>query len=129
MTVPTDKAAAEVLAADEARCAAMIAQDYDALGKLLADDLVYTHSTGVTDTKAAYLAALQSGKYRYKAARAEGVTVRVHGTIALLNGRGFIEIDVDGVPKSLAYVFVSVWVRMPAGWQMTALQSTAAPKA
>jgi ketosteroid isomerase-like protein len=129
MTEPTDKAAAAVLAADEARYAAMIAQDYDALGKLLADDLLYTHSTAVTDTKAEYLAALRSGKYRYKAARTEGVTVRVHGTIAILNGRGFIQVDVDGVPKSLAYIFVSVWVRTPAGWQMTALQSTAAPKA
>jgi ketosteroid isomerase-like protein len=128
MTGPTDKDAAEVLAADEARYAAMIAQDFGALGRLLADDLLYTHSTAVTDTKAEYLAALRSGKYRYRAARTEGVTVRVHGTIAIVNGRGFIEVDVEGVPKSLAYVFVNVWVRTPAGWQMTALQSTSVPK-
>ena len=87
MTTPTDKAAAEVLAADDARYAAMIAQDFDALGKLLADDLLYTHSTSATDTKAQYLAALRSGKYRYRAARREGVTVRIQGTIAIVNGR------------------------------------------
>lgn len=129
MTQPTDKAAAEVLAADDARYAAMIAQDFDALGRLLADDLLYTHSTSATDTKSEYLAALRSGKYRYRAARREGVTVRIQGTIAIVNGRSFIDVDVDGVPKSLANVFMNVWVRTPAGWQMTAWQSTTVPKA
>lgn len=124
-----DKTAAEVLAADDARYAAMIAQDFEALGRLLADDLLYTHSTAVTDTKAEYLAALRGGKYRYKAVRREGASVRVHDAIAIVNGRSFLEVDVDGVPRSLANVFVNVWVRTPVGWQMTAWQSTPLPKA
>jgi hypothetical protein len=82
----------------------------------------------VTDTKAQYLAALRIGKYRYKAARCEGVTVRVHGATAIVNGRGFLEVDVDGAPKSLANAFVNVWVRTPEGWRMTAWQSTPLPK-
>jgi ketosteroid isomerase-like protein len=127
MSGSTDKSVAEVLAADEARYAAMIARDFDALDRLLADDLLYTHSTAATDTKAEYLAALRSGKYRYKAARCEGVTVRIHGTTAIVNGRGFLEIEADGVPKSLANAFVNVWVRTPAGWRMTAWQSTPLP--
>lgn len=124
-----DKAAAEVLAADDARYAAMIAQDFAALDRLLADDLLYTHSTAVTDSKAEYLAALRGGKYRYKAVRREGASVRIHDRIAIVNGRSFLEVDVDGVPKSLANVFVNVWVRTAAGWQMTAWQSTPLPKA
>ncbi len=75
MTGPNEKAAAEVRAADDARYAAMIAQDFVALDRLLADDLLYTHSTAVTDTKVQYLAALRGGKYRDKSARCEGVTV------------------------------------------------------
>jgi ketosteroid isomerase-like protein len=129
VTAPTDKSgAAEVLAADDARYAAMIAQDFAALDRLLADDLLYTHSTAATDTKAAYLAALRGGKYRYKAARCEGVTVRIHGTTAIVNGRGFIEVDVDGVPRSLTNAFMNVWVRTPEGWRMTAWQSTPVPQ-
>lgn len=124
----TDKAAAEVLAADEARYAAMIARDFDALDRLLADDLLYTHSTAATDTKAGYLAALRSGKYRYKSARNEGVTVRIHGTTAIVSGRAFIEVEVNGAPKSLAIVFLTVWVKTGPGWQMTALQSTPLPR-
>jgi ketosteroid isomerase-like protein len=128
MTGAADPSAAEVLAADRARYDAMIAQDFAALDRLLADDLLYTHSTAVTDTKAQYLAALRSGKYRYKVARCEGVTVRIHGTTAIVNGRGFLDVDVDGVPRSLANAFVNVWVRTPEGWRMTAWQSTPLPK-
>jgi ketosteroid isomerase-like protein len=117
-----------VRAADEARYAAMIAQDFAALDRLLADDLLYTHSNAVTDTKAEYLAALRSGKYRYKAARCEGVTVRIHGTTAIVNGRGFLEVDVEGAPRSLANAFTNVWVRAPEGWRMTAWQSTPVPQ-
>lgn len=124
----TDTAAKEVLAADEARYAAMIAEDFPALDRLLADDLLYTHSTAVTDTKAQYLHALKSGKYRYKASRREGVSVKVHGDVAIVNGRAFIDVDVDGTPKSLSSVFVNAWVRTPSGWRMTAWQSTAVPK-
>lgn len=129
MTDSNDKTAAEVRAAEDARYAAMIAQDFDALGRLLADDLTYTHSTGSTDTKTEYLAALRGGKYRYKSARREGVTVRVHGTTATVTGRLFIDLDVDGAPKSVVSAFVGVWVRNPAGWQLAALQSTSLPKA
>jgi ketosteroid isomerase-like protein len=122
-----DTPAAEVLAAEEARYSAMVAQDFAALDRLLADDLLYTHSNAVTDTKAEYLAALRAGKYRYRAVRREGVTVRIHGDTALVNGRSFIDVDVDGVPRSLANAFINVWVKTPQGWRMSAWQSTPLP--
>ena len=125
----TGTPAAEVLAAEDARYAAMIAQDFGALDRLLADDLLYTHSTAGTDSKADYIAALRSGKYRYKAARREGVTVRIHGTTAIVNGRATIDVDVEGAPRTLSNVFINVWVRTSAGWRMSAWQSTPVPKA
>lgn len=125
---PSHDAAAEVLAADDARYAAMIALDAAALERLLADDLLYTHSSAMTDTKAGYLAALRSGKYRYKRARREDTTVRIHGNTAIVNGRVFIDVDVDGVPKSLANALVNVWVKSAAGWRMAAWQSTPIPQ-
>jgi ketosteroid isomerase-like protein len=123
----TDNPAAAVLAAEEARYAAMIAQDFAALDRLLAEDLLYTHSNAETDTKAGYLAALRSGKYRYRAVRREGVTVRLHGQVALVNGRSFIDVDVEGTPRALSNVFINVWVQTPQGWRMTAWQSTPLP--
>ena len=128
MSSSAQAAAAEVLAADDARYAAMIALDFAALGRLLADDMLYTHSSAVTDTKAEYLAALRSGKYRYRGARREGATVRIHGDVAIVNGRSAIDVDVDGAPRSLRNAFTNVWIRTPAGWRMTAWQSTNLPQ-
>ncbi len=42
---------------------AMIARDDSLLPELLADDLVYIHSNGVSETKQAYLASVAAGLY------------------------------------------------------------------
>lgn len=42
----------------------MAAGEVGALGRLLHDDLVYTHSSGDTDTKAGFLERLESGSLR-----------------------------------------------------------------
>ena len=55
-----------VLAAHDARIAATIKGDVAALGALMTDDLTYTHSSGVTETKAEFLDGLKSGKYLYR---------------------------------------------------------------
>jgi hypothetical protein len=52
---------------EDALYAAMIALDYAALDDLLSDDLSYVHSTGVVESKPAYLAALRRGLYEYGA--------------------------------------------------------------
>jgi hypothetical protein len=46
---------------EDALYAAMIALDYAALDDLLSSDLSYVHSTGVVESKPAYLAALRQG--------------------------------------------------------------------
>ncbi len=53
---------AAVLAAQKERLQAMVRSDLDALGRLLPDDLTYTHASGVADTKASLLASIAAGK-------------------------------------------------------------------
>ena len=52
-------------AADDQRYQAMFKLDYAAMETIFGDDLAYTHSSSVTDSKASYIAAMKSGKYRY----------------------------------------------------------------
>jgi hypothetical protein len=52
----------EILALEEKRFAAMVSGDLGALDALLHQDLVYTHSSAVVDTKASYLEAIRTGK-------------------------------------------------------------------
>jgi hypothetical protein len=52
MTNDTGSVADQIHALEDERYAAMIASDVEALGRLLSDRLVYSHSTGDHDSKA-----------------------------------------------------------------------------
>jgi|SRR6201987_4713585 hypothetical protein len=50
----------EILALEDKRYAAMCDGDFAALEAMLHEELLYTHSSGLTDTKATWLASLRS---------------------------------------------------------------------
>ena len=52
----------EILDLEDKRYAAMCGGDFAALERMLHDELLYTHSSGLTETKATWLASLRSGK-------------------------------------------------------------------
>jgi Domain of unknown function (DUF4440) len=52
----TDAIKAEIKNLEDRRFQAMIDSDFDTLDKLLGDDLIYTHSTAQSDTRAEYIA-------------------------------------------------------------------------
>ena len=52
----------QILAAELARCAAMLAGDATALDALLAEDLRFAHATGAVDDKPAFLAKMAAGR-------------------------------------------------------------------
>ena len=57
----------EIGIAEGALYRAMIGRDGSLLRELLADDLVYIHSNGVSETKQGYLASVAAGLYDYEA--------------------------------------------------------------
>lgn len=122
MTVEQD-----ILALEDKRYAAMTAQDAATLAQLLHDDLVYTHSSAVIDTKDSYVEGIRSGKFRYSKIERSEEKVRVYGDAALVTGRAAIEVAVDGKPKSLRLRYLNVWVKQPSGWKFVAWQSTSIP--
>ena len=46
--------------------------------------LIYTHATGVVESKAEYLAKMKSGEVRYESFAPEELRVRVYGTAAVV---------------------------------------------
>jgi hypothetical protein len=56
----------EVREVNDRRFAAMVKADMAELGRLLADDLTDTHSTGAVETKEQFLAAISSQAIRYR---------------------------------------------------------------
>ena len=101
----------EILDLEDKRYAAMCGGDFAALERMLHDELLYTHSSGLTDTKATWLASLRSGKTKYKSAVCSDHKVRLAGDTALVTGRATIEAEVNGQPRSLRLVFLNAWTK------------------
>ncbi len=114
-------------ALEERRYRAMCEADVAALDALLADTLVYTHSTAAADSKASYLAGIRAKKWNYRKIERPVEDIQVHGDCAVVTGQVRIDILVDGAAKVLNSRFTNVWVKGAKGWQMTAWQSTPIP--
>jgi hypothetical protein len=95
----TQDAAAEVRVAESALYRAMIAQDFATLRRLLADDLVYIHSTAVAETKDAYLTGVAQGLYDYATIDSRDVTIRIDGATAVQTGTVAMSVSARGEPK------------------------------
>jgi ketosteroid isomerase-like protein len=117
----------EILSLEEQRYSAMTGGDFSALEALAHDQLLYTHSSGLTDTKASWLEALKSGKTRYKSAKITEQKVRMLGDVALVTGKGHIEAEINGQPRTIRLIFLNAWTRTPKGWKFIAWQSTPQP--
>jgi hypothetical protein len=117
----------EILALEDKRFAAMIARDVSALEQMVHDELLYTHSSGVTDTKGSWIESMKSGKVKYKSVKCSGRQVKFFGDVALTRGSAAIEVDIGGQAKSLRLLFLNAWARTPQGWKFAAWQSCPQP--
>ena len=112
---------------EDQRYAAMCASDAATLDKLLADSLVYTHSYGGADSKAAYLDGVRAKKWVYRKIERPKENIQVHGDCAIVTGQIRIELVSEGKPKTLNSAYTNVWIKGAKRWQMVAWQSTPLP--
>jgi hypothetical protein len=61
----SDAIKAEIKRLEDRRFQAMIDSNFDTLDKLLGDDVIYTHSSGRSDTRAEYIALCKKGIFKY----------------------------------------------------------------
>jgi ketosteroid isomerase-like protein len=122
-------AAAEkaVVAAHDARLAATIKGDVAALSAMMTDDLTYTHSSALTETKAELLAGLKSGKYVYREITPKDRRVRVHGDAAIVSGPAHVVIEPGGQRTEIDLYFTEIYVKEGGRWKMALWQSTRFP--
>ena len=127
---PQSTSSADILAVEKNRTTALEHCDFDALDKLLADDLTYVHASGKVDTKASYLGALRTGDLRYLSWEPKDLQVRVLGDSAVLTG-GYhvraVDQRVQGEPLDVHVIVLSVYAKRAGHWQQVAWQSTREP--
>ena len=83
--------------------AALVKQDKAGLDRYLADELIYIHAGGKTQTKAEYIEAVTTGPSRYESFNKTDIKIRVYDKVAVLSGY----IDVKTVGRRAADVLVA----------------------
>ena len=116
-----------VLAAHDRRIAATTGGDLGALAAMMTDDLTYTHSSGVEETKAEFLDALKNGKYVYREITPRDRKVRIHGNAAIVSGPCHVVIEPGGKRTEIDLYFTELYVKEGGRWRMALWQSTRLP--
>jgi hypothetical protein len=116
-----------VIAIDAQRMTAMSQGDVGTLNALIADELVYTHSSARLDTKQSLLENLQSGKTVYTAVVPSDVRAQDYGDTVVLTGVARISVNSGGNAMNFGVRFTDVYVNKGGNWQMVAWQSTRLP--
>ena len=116
----------QVLQAEKDRFAAMVKGDRAALEKLLADDLTYTHSTALLETKEQFLKSVTSGNIDYVSIvpSESDWKIRVNGNTAIVNGVAAVNVIDTGKDRKIKLRFTTVQTNRGGAWQLSAWQST-----
>ena len=122
MTTETEER--EIRSVEDRRYRALLDGDTSTLEQLLGDGLVYTHSTGTTDSKMAYLDGINAKRVSYRNIERPQEDIQVYGDTAVVSGRARVDVLVNDVPRVANLRYLSVLVKGAKGWQMVAFQAT-----
>ena len=97
-----------VVTSEEARFAAMSANDLNALEALLEDDLHYVHANGMVEDKAEFLRKIRSGERHYRRFAARSRYTRHESGFTFVFGEAEVEVDAKAgfVKNVLAYTAI-----------------------
>jgi hypothetical protein len=116
--------AGKIIELDRQRMTAMAKKDYAALDRIIADDLIYTHSSARLDTKKSLIGAMESGATVYTAVEPSEVVAQDLGDAVVLTGVAAISVVSAGTPNSFRVRFIDVYANRGGQWQMVTWQST-----
>ncbi len=118
----------DIRALEDRRYKAMVSADRPVLEELLADDLIYTHSNAVIDTKQSYIDGILGGKWAYAAAERPVENIDVFGDCARVTGHVRLTLrNADGTTRGVNGRFLNLWLKRNGKWQLAAWQSTPIP--
>jgi hypothetical protein len=114
----------DVRRAEQARFTAMLQNDVAALDRLLAPELSYTHGDGRLVDKAAFIADLKTGDFKYVSIDARPSRVRVFGDMAVVTGSAGMSVVNKGAPAQIRIAYTTTHLRRNGSWQMVAWHAT-----
>ena len=102
----------------------MAEKDIAVLNRIIADDLIYCHSSARLDTKKSLIGAMESGATVYTSVVPSEVVAQDLGDTVVLTGVAAISVNAGGNPNSFRVRFIDVYANKGGQWQMVTWQST-----
>jgi ketosteroid isomerase-like protein len=117
----------EVVRAEKAWAAALLKGDAQALDRLLAPELIFTHANGVVEDKSVLLGNIKSGALRYQVVEHERISVKPYKDAAVLHCRIRLGGIAEGKPFSVYVVMTHLWINERGAWKLAAHHATLLP--
>lgn len=117
-----------ILQVEKEWMAAIQKPDGPALEKLLHIQLIYGHSTGITDSKASYIGKVLTGKQKYAGVEQEIVKMQLVGDTYIVHAK----MHMFGVNQNGKFddrlMLMQTWVKRDGRWQLLAHQTAKLPQ-
>ena len=110
--------------AAEARVAATSAGDADTYGRFTLEDAVFTDATGLTETRASRMKAVQGNPVKIPKPKVSDEKYRMFGDTAIRTWRQD-ELSAEG--QNLSTRRIQVWVKQKGEWRLASVQFTGIP--
>lgn len=117
-----------IIELDRKRMQAMADKDIATLEAVIADDLIYTHSSARLDTKASLIGNMKSGSTVYSSVVPSDVKAQDLGDAVVLTGIAQIKVNSGGKAMAFGVRFTDVYAKRNGKWQMVVWQSTKLPE-
>jgi Domain of unknown function (DUF4440) len=124
----TLKAEQDVRQAERDRFAAMVKADAGALDRLLAPELIYTHSNAQIQDKAGFIGDIKSGAIKYLSVDPSDTSVRVFGSAAIVTGAAALHVIQNGTDLDIKIRYTNTQINRNGSWQMVAWEATRLPQ-
>jgi ketosteroid isomerase-like protein len=113
----------ELVAVENAWADAAVKADGAAIGRIYADEYLFTDEDGFVWNKSQDIANVTSGTYKPVSYKLEDMRVRIYGDAAVVTGRNVLQASFKGKDISGPYRFTDVFVKRDGRWQCVATQA------
>ena len=118
---------AEVMAVTQAACDAFRLQDLPALERLLAPDFTLVGTDAEVQSRAQAFAEVRAGEPKYEVFRNHGMTARVFGDAAIVQGVTSLKGLSGGKPFALDVRFTDTLFKIDGAWKIVVSHVTRIP--
>ncbi len=120
---PAEKA---VLKAAQDLAQAQMKKDRAALEKLLGDEIVYSHSSGMVETKADHIKATMRpvAESNYEKIEYTDPRIMVYGNTAVMTCKALYSVNNAGKKADNHLTMLQTWVKRGSNWQLVARWTT-----